>query len=263
MRQRTRPHLSAGLVLAFLLGFGLTACGNDDAPATGEPAPNGPTATPAEDTATATATRERDDRGHENTATPATDDAADQGQASETPDAAQREPLSIAYEVEAQGELVRITLDSDPPRYAMYMQGDFGLGPGTFVTIFDGENSYWCTDDGQEELCLELESDAANPFIDDRVFMADRDDTLRDLGGEDADVTPTEGRSIAGEQADCFDITGPEAEGIVCMGNETDIPLLVEGTFDGESLRMEVTGIEDVPGDAAFEPPYPVIDTGG
>lgn len=269
MRKNGKLSLFLGTLLAGVLSMALVACSDDDDDGDG----NGdaePTATQATD----------DGNGSDPEPTATTDDGNDDGDAEddngngdgngdderdplerlrEAADNQGERTMSVTYEIEFDGEIMTMQLSSDPPRQATHFTGSGELG--TFATIDDGENSYWCSSDAGEEMCIEMESGGGGLFGEE-LFQFEADDLLEEVTADaDMQVTRAGSRTIAGQSADCYEFSGVDGDGVMCVSGD-NIVLLIEGTFEGETIRMEVTEYSDQPDDSAFEPPYEVMSMG-
>ena len=79
---------------------------------------------------------------------------------------------------------------------------------------------------------------------------------------EDADavtVTDADDRKVAGQDARCFHVEGPDADAVVCVSRESGILLLIEGEMDGDKGIMELKSQRD-PRDSDFDLPFEVSD---
>ncbi len=270
MRKRPRLNFILGMMLAALLATAFAACGNDDdngdAPDDlpgDDAAANGDDVNGVDDSIDDAA----DDEGIDDEFANGDDEPVNGDDAASLEDALEsqeQQTFSITYEIESNGDLITMTIHNDPPRSAMSMQGQFeGMEMSEFTTINDGEDTYVCTADEGEPMCMRMEGMGADMFGDEDLFFLDQDEFLRDIAGEDDTVvSPTSSRTIAGQDADCFDVSDGTGDGTVCISQSHGVVLLVEGTFEGETIRMEVTDFSDTPDPDAFEPPYPVMDFG-
>ena len=72
-------------------------------------------------------------------------------------------------------------------------------------------------------------------------------------------VLSTSSRNIAGEDANCYTVSGPDIEGEaeMCLSSE-GVPLFTKETAAGVETTMEATDFSHDVSDSDFEPPYPV-----
>lgn len=264
MPKTTRLSLLLSMLLAALLSLALVACGNDD-DSNGDETPSG---------GDPTATTEPDEGNGDETPTEASgaddEDGDDEGNGASGLDAireaagtVEERPISLTYEMEYPGGSASITINSDPPRHSMGVRGDLGEGESQFLTIFDGTDSFLCTQDQGMEQCLRFEGDGETPSPAQQLFLFDPDEILGQIADtEGVDVRKLDNRTIAGEDAQCFELKDDTNDQTICVGTETNIALLIEGTVDGEQMRIEATEVSLEPDESAFEPPYPVTDLG-
>jgi hypothetical protein len=264
------------LVLVALLTLALVACGNDDDSDPAPPAPNGtPTETPSDDGDDDDANGDdADDNVDTDRPTPDDSDAGngddngdDTARAIEAirraAEAREQRTLSVTYDIDWGMGTLTIETNSDPPRYSVAMSGDFGEGFGSFVSIYDGTDNYLCTEEEGVGTCLSFPGDASDFLDDDLFFFLQSEEILGEIAEEEgATIRQVQGRTIAGLQAECYEVSSPEGDGVICISPAMDAVLLIEGTLEDETFRMEVTSISDRPDPSSFEPPYPVIDFG-
>lgn len=72
-------------------------------------------------------------------------------------------------------------------------------------------------------------------------------------------VLSTSSRNIAGEDAKCYTVSGPDVEGQaeMCLSGE-GVPLYAKQIAVGAETTMEATDVSRDVSDSDFEPPYPV-----
>jgi hypothetical protein len=77
-------------------------------------------------------------------------------------------------------------------------------------------------------------------------------------------VLSTSSRNIAGEDAKCYTVSGPDTKGQaeMCLSGE-GVPLYVKEIAVGTETTMEATDVSRDVSDSDFEPPYPVSDISG
>jgi hypothetical protein len=133
---------------------------------------------------------------------------------------------------------------------------------GSVIATTDA--AYLCAEglqEGEEGTCFEF---AGTDELDETGLpFGDLLGDLLPLADEaGVEVTDADDREIAGEDADCFNVTQEaveeelEGESLVCLA-ENGIPLLVEGSAEGGEFRLEATSVSDDVSPSDFEPPFP------
>jgi hypothetical protein len=93
------------------------------------------------------------------------------------------------------------------------------------------------------------------------VLVTQFETALTDPG---VDVLSTSSRNIAGEDAKCYTVSGPNIQGQVemCLSGE-GVPLYAKQFAVGAETTMEATEVSRDVSDSDFEPPYPLSDITG
>jgi hypothetical protein len=150
------------------------------------------------------------------------------------------EPVTSEWEWVQSGELSRFDFDG----------GMVGF-PGTMTIITTPDESFICVGQG----CLGSPPDLpiygspSGPLSEAVMGISDRA-----AAGE---VTETESREIAGAQARCFEFTGADASGTVCL-SESGVPLHADIESESGALILDATEYSETVDPTAFEPPYDV-----
>ena len=137
-----------------------------------------------------------------------------------------------------------------------------GGEPLTASTIRTPERTLVCLDGS----CLGIPSGGGpgGAFPDPSLALTGQLD-LVEAGAGGASVRSAGTRSIAGEEARCFELSGGGGDigsGTVCF-SERGVPLLMEFTSSDGDLRLEATDYGTSVSDADFEAPFPVTSLGG
>ncbi|MPZ24333.1 MAG: hypothetical protein GEU28_12540 [Dehalococcoidia bacterium] len=257
------------LPVALLLSLALlaAACGDDDDDSDADDEETvEEEATEAEEEETETATEEEATEEEEPESTPSEETTAEEGGGASGDTAEFEEILGnlddfrAAYQLEGAGFTGSATLYQSGGNFRMDFEGDDLTG----TLIVTDTDSYICSDDvggeGGEGFCLafpggEELGDTGVPFS--QIFS----DILAGTDEAGVSLSDAEDREVAGEEASCFNVSstedGLESETLVCLSSD-GIPLLIEGTTEGEIYSMEATSVSDDVSDADFEPPYPV-----
>ncbi len=141
---------------------------------------------------------------------------------------------------------------------------DFDSEGTTGILISSGGKSYLCSESDGGGQCLESPAGQAAPF----PFLSAFTDpgALQDLVGEaitGVDVERSE-RTIAGQAARCFSISGAAAGGSAeyCF-SEDGIMLLLRSGASGSEFVLEATSVEGEVTEADLQPPYPIMEIPG
>lgn len=127
------------------------------------------------------------------------------------------------------------------------------------ISITTSEGSLFCTP--AEETCLAIPTDGAfGAGANPGDFALD---ALEELQGQDGigRVTPIGQRTIAGTEAECFEITeGDSGTGTACISSE-GVPLFTDfNDGAGSTWLMEATEYSTSVSDSDFEAPFPVTE---
>ncbi len=150
-----------------------------------------------------------------------------------------------------------LTLSAKPPSSAIIVDGTIAGQTGKVVAIADGTSTYFCLKAGGQESCLKsaMTPGATAPSIPGFDINAT-------LGALTADpnlkVQPVVGQTIAGKQAECWNIDGQSGKGLFCAAD--NLLLLMDGTFGGATATLKAREIGQPQADD-FEPPYSVTET--
>ncbi|MEX2238895.1 MAG: hypothetical protein WEB00_15325 [Dehalococcoidia bacterium] len=167
--------------------------------------------------------------------------------------------FTAEYDFEVTGDGAfdgQLTLTSD----AGNLRLDFTSDDGDGTVIITGEASYFCAEglSGGDDACFEFPGgedldQSGIPFAD--IFG----DLLTGGTAEGISIEDADDQEVAGEQASCFTLTQQDIEGeaLVCFA-DNGIPVLVDGSGEGQEFHLEATDISEDVADDAFEPPYPI-----
>ena len=134
--------------------------------------------------------------------------------------------------------------------------------PLTAITIVTPERALICVDGA----CLSIPQGGGpgGAFPDPSQALTGQLD-LVEAGAGSASVQAAGTRSIAGEDARCFEVTDAGTDvgsGTVCF-SERGVPLLMEFESPDGDFRLEATSYETSVDDDDFEAPFPVTSLGG
>lgn len=134
--------------------------------------------------------------------------------------------------------------------------------PLTATTIVTPERALICVDGG----CLGIPQGGGpgGAFPDPSQALTGQLD-LVEAGAGSASVEAAGSRSIAGEDARCFEVTDAGVDvgsGTVCF-SDRGVPLLMEFKSPDGDFRLEATDYETSVDDDDFEAPFPVTSLGG
>ncbi len=134
---------------------------------------------------------------------------------------------------------------------------------GSFIMIAAGDTSYICSSEGGVEQCLSLGSVTDDNLPVPFISTFTNPDEIANLVG-DAGGIKTSDRKIAGQDARCFSFSEPggSGDGEVCFSSD-GLLLLIDGSDDSGSFKLEATKVSKDVSDNEFKPPYPVVDLGG
>jgi hypothetical protein len=168
---------------------------------------------------------------------------------------------SVVYEIQSTGVAGTFTFASEPPGSLLQIEGSLDGEDGIFMIIDTEDATYFCNGTAGAEMCLKLPKDnlSAVPFQLPTAFNAD--DILGQVLDEPGiSATPIGSRTIAGIEAECYEVTTTDNEtGEFCVGD--GVILSMEANIDGESYAMQAVEVETDPGNIDIQvPDYPLTD---
>lgn len=141
-----------------------------------------------------------------------------------------------------------------PPASNTSYQSSGVLGATAAIVINDGTTIYNCTQEPAAiPYCTATKATAAQE--DNGIFSIN---TIFGSLAETVEVTPVEGRTIAGIESACFNVraTGETDSGIGCFSRRDGIVTYLEAKdTDGTRSVFELQTVEDKADDSLFKPP--------
>lgn len=129
---------------------------------------------------------------------------------------------------------LRYTSSNKPPKSAVRIE-DVAAAE-TYVSVRDGEFSFFCIE--SEKACFKSKL-TKDDLAEGVLPTFDPETIVDDAESEGATAKEVAGRTIAGRDARCWDITDPTGSGTLCLDKATGVTLLVEGNFSGEDSKFE------------------------
>ncbi len=265
---RTNAQRMLGLMVMAAMAFGfVAACGGDDdddgsnndtAATATSGSPDGTGSTAETGTPTTAAASPTSDSG--------SDGGSDNGGAGlavlqQTANSLDAGTYYLVYSVTGTSVNGTFTFASEPPSSLLALDGTLSGESGIFSIINLEDATYFCNGTPGEEMCLKLATGntSAIPFtvptaFDVNTFLGN----VLDEPGVSAHQIDS--RTIAGIDADCYDVTSTNGDsGSFCVGD--NVILSMESDIDGEHYEMEATQAETDPAKIEITvPDYPVTD---
>jgi hypothetical protein len=166
----------------------------------------------------------------------------------------------VTYEITADGLAGTFTFASKPPLQLFGLEGEFEGETGVIQIINDQEFLWFCSDSEGEQGCIKFAAGGAGAFpipFPTTLQTDELADSILNSPGVTAEDAP--GQSIAGIDADCWDVTSEGETVLICIGEGTILKL--EGTFEGSAFSMEAQAVElDADDVEIVIPDWPVQD---
>lgn len=176
-------------------------------------------------------------------------------------------PLKAVYAATGNGGMGSftgtLTLEHKLPKSLIRLDGTVAGHQTVVAIIDDGTATYACTD-LLGEACIKIDAQGGlGDVVDGALDQMKPEDILRKLAQDtNSTVTNAPAQSIAGHQADCFDVAGQHSPvAIVCVDSSSGLLLSMNATTTGKvsgRLSLVAREISDAPADADFAPPYSV-----
>lgn len=141
-------------------------------------------------------------------------------------------------------------------------------GTGSMRVIIEGSTTIICVEEaetGDEGTCFSMGGGVDDsPFASLTAIFGTADELLNEIAEDDGlDVKRAGSKRVAGLDSDCYDVTGPDTEGTVCIAKDENLMVEVDGTFEGMETLFRLTEYTNNPGDDLFEPPFEVTSLTG
>jgi hypothetical protein len=166
----------------------------------------------------------------------------------------------VTYAMSADGLDGTFTFASKPPLQLFGLEGEFEGESGIIQIINDQEFLWFCSDFEGEQGCIKFAAGGAGAFpipFPTALQTDELADSILNSPGVTAESAP--GQSIAGIDADCWDVTTEGETVLICIGEGTILKL--EGTFEGSDFSMEAQQVElDADDIEIAVPDWPVQD---
>ena len=176
----------------------------------------------------------------------------------------QSETYRLVYEIKGSDPDVgdidgTLTVSSRAPRQAFGISGRIGGDTGTFMVIQEANLAYLCVEGQGDSACLKTESNEQAPIPLPAVLSFD--EAFKRLA-DSPSTTAREvaGQTIAGRAGRCFEVSGDEGNGLVCIQETDGLVLLMDGQFGATRGALRLKEYVPAPSDRDFEPPYEVIE---
>ncbi len=174
------------------------------------------------------------------------------------------ENYRLVYEMTAEDMMIRLTVAAKPPLRMIKLEDQSTETDDVLVVIVDGESNYFCSSEGDAGQCIKS-AGQEGPFGSlDEFLVIDAGREIEELAAEDdVELQRIGDRTVAGQDAECYEYQSPDGEGELCIGKESNVVLVIDAIGpEGDPVHMEVVDYSDSPADSEFEPPYPIVDFG-
>jgi hypothetical protein len=166
----------------------------------------------------------------------------------------------VVYEMAAEGVAGTFTFASEPPLQMFALEGEFEGESGVIQIINDEEFLWFCSDSEGEQGCIKFAASGTGSFpipFPTALQTDELADSILNSPGVTAESAP--GQTIAGIDADCWDVTSEGENVLICIGEGTILKL--EGSFEGSDFSMEAQQVElDADDIEIVVPDWPVQD---
>lgn len=177
----------------------------------------------------------------------------------------QPETYLATYQITGGGMDASFTIAAKPPRSLFAIEGTSDGEATNFVIIQDADYNYICSEESGAGQCIQTAAsdDSMLAGLGDLLSFNATDELVRIAEDEGLELNEADGRTINGQDADCYEFSGADGDGIACVGEDSDRLLYLEATEEGEKFTYELTEYTEDVDDEEFEPPFPVVSIGG